>query len=231
MNVPVSNTDDSRFFVTWFEKHSRDFPWREDQVPPFQLLVTEMLLRQTQATQVDRLWDDFMSRFGTPEDLSTADRDELFNRIEELGFGNQRVNALTSASTYLLENHDGCVPTEKEDLLDIPHIGPYAANAVLCFAHGEPVPVVDSNILRLFCRLTGTEVNRIDIRREPWAWEIAEELLPEDPEKAQHHNYGLLDFTAAVCKSQSPQCQDCPLSSDCTYGLKVEADEEVTQLP
>jgi A/G-specific adenine glycosylase len=234
MNAPVSETDEitgSGFFVAWFEEDGRDFPWREDEVSPFQLLITEMLLRQTQATQVDRLWKDFMSRFSTPKDLSEADHDELFNRVEELGFGNQRVEALTSASTYLLENHNGQVPTEKEDLLDIPHIGPYASHAVLCFAHGEPVPVVDSNILRLFCRLTGTEVNRIDIRREPWAWEMAEELLPEDPEKAQAHNYGLLDFTAAVCKSQSPQCRDCPISSECAYGVRLKTGKKITHLP
>jgi len=220
-----------KFFVWWFQDHGRDFPWRKEGVTPFQLLVTEMLLRQTQATQVDSLWNDFMDRFETPEDLAGAEPGDLYERIKELGFGNQRVEALTTAATHLLEYHGGNVPAVEDKLMEIPHIGPYAAHAVMCFAHDKSVPVVDTNILRLFCRLLDKNVNRLDIRREPWAWEMAHELLPEKPKQAQEHNYGLLDFTAAVCKAKSPLCPDCPLSIHCSYGQKIEAGIEITQLP
>jgi A/G-specific adenine glycosylase len=218
------------FFVEWYHENRRSFPWREEATP-FQILVTEMLLRQTRASQVERLWSDFMDRFGTPDDLASADREVLFGRVEELGFGNQRVEALTSAARFLLNHHGGQVPDSKDDLLGIPHIGPYAAHAVLCFAHERRVPVVDTNVLRLFCRLLAREVNRLDIRREPWAWKFARDLLPEDRDKTEAHNYGLLDFTGVICKPRSPRCGDCPLSQACAYGQRVAKEEPVTGLP
>jgi len=218
------------FFVQWYRENGRSFSWRE-KATPFQLLVTEMLLRQTRASQVERLWNDFMQRFGTPDDLADADHAVLFVNVQELGFGNQRVEALTSAAQFLLDHHEGQVPDSKEALLEIPHIGPYAAHAVLCFAYSKRVAVVDTNVLRLLCRLLAREVNRLDIRREPWAWEAARELLPQEQEEVAAHNYGLLDFTAAVCKPRSPRCGDCPLSGPCAYGQRVEKQEPVIGLP
>jgi len=227
----LSNIVPSGFLATWFADHGREFPWREKRVSPFQLLITEMLLRQTRASQVDRLWGEFMTQFGTPRKLVVANRNRLFDRVEELGFGNQRTEALTSAAEHVVDHHSGQVPNSKDELLNIPHIGLYGAHSILCFAYGKRVPIVDTNILRLFCRLLTRKVNRLDIRREPWAWDYAEALLPESKKEVIAHNYGLLDFTAAICKPRSPQCKACPLSRLCYYGQQVERGKNVTGLP
>jgi A/G-specific adenine glycosylase len=206
------------FFVQWFENYGREFPWRKKGVSPFQLLLSEMLLRQTQAMQVERLWGDFMQEFGTVEKLVEADADSLFEKIEELGFGNQRVEALTSAAFHIVENHGGEVPVDLRDLMEVPHVGLYTARAVLCFGYGQALPIVDTNILRFFCRFTGRQITRPDIRREDWAWELAEKLLPEDEDAAEAHNYGILDFTAQVCLPSAPRCRRCHLKTACVQG-------------
>lgn len=216
------------FFEEWFLEHGRDFPWREEGVSPFHLLVTEMLLRQTRAMQVARLWEAFVERYPDPHSLLRADTERLFEEIQELGFGNQRVEALQSAARHLIDRHGGEVPRNEEELLAVPHVGLYIAHALLCFACGKAVAVVDTNILRLFARFEGKEVAQPDIRRNPWAWEMARGLVPQKPQRAENHNYGLLDFTAQVCKPRSPQCERCPLAGECVYGKSRLSGEEVT---
>lgn len=207
---------EERFFIKWFRQHGRDFPWRRDKLDPYKSLVTEMLLRQTRAEGVAKLWDEFFDRYPDVETLASAERGELQRLVAILGFGNQRAEALTHAAKHLIERHNGKVPKSLDALLAVPHIGHYAARAVLCFAFGRPVEIVDVNVLRFFARYFGIEV-KADIRRSPAAWELAARLLPKGPKRAQHHNYGLLDFTAQVCKAGRPRCEICPLASTCVY--------------
>ena len=208
-----------RFFVDWYQAHGRKFPWRQKDISPFAVLVTEMLLRQTQATAVSRLWFDFTLHYPDAWTLAQANRDELFEQLKILGLGHQRSSALVEAAAWLVEHCGGQVPGSKEKLLKIPHVGAYVANAVLCFAYGQKAEVVDTNILRFFSRYYDLTI-KPDIRRNPEIWEIARSSLPEEITEVQQHNYGLLDFTAAVCKARKPQCYACPLVSSCKWGVQ-----------
>jgi A/G-specific adenine glycosylase len=207
------------FFVDWYQVHGRNFPWRQKGVSPFAILVTEMLLRQTQAAAVSRLWLDFINRYSDAWTLAQAKRDELFEQLKILGLGFQRAEALVAAATWLIEHHNGQVPDSKDKLLRIPHVGAYVANAVLCFAYEQKVEVVDTNILRFCARYYGLTI-KPDIRKNPQIWEIARSLLPEEITKVKQHNYGLLDFTAEVCKARLPLCGTCPLVSSCQWGSR-----------
>lgn len=209
---------DPGFFADWYKAKGRNFPWRDAGVSPFHLLVTEMLLRQTRAEQVARLWGPFMGTYPNVVSLAAADDAALYEQVKELGFGRQRIGALKSAAQHLLDHHAGQVPPDKDALQAVPHVGLYAAHAVLCFAFNQAVPVVDINILRLFARIEGKKVAQPDIRRNPWVWEVARELIPGDPERARQHNYGILDFTGEVCKPRGPLCEICPLVLECRYG-------------
>lgn len=209
---------DPGFFAAWYKAEGRDFPWRHAGVAPFHLLVTEMLLRQTRAEQVARLWERFTRTYPNAASLAAADKSALYEQVKELGFGRQRVEALKSAAQHLLDQHAGQVPDAKEALQAIPHVGLYATYAVLCFAFNQAVPVVDINILRLFARIEGNKVAQPDIRRNPWVWEIARKLVPGDPQKAKQHNYGLLDFAGQICKPRGPLCEICPFAQACRYG-------------
>lgn len=146
------------FFVNWFELYGRDFPWRGKDISPYQFLVTEMLLRQTKAGAVAKLWESFLREYPDAHTLARANRDNLVSQIEILGFGNQRASALIEAANWLAAHHEGQVPRTLEELLKIPHIGNYAARAILCFAFGQRVEIVDVNILRFFARYYGLQV-------------------------------------------------------------------------
>jgi len=203
------------FFVNWFNKHGRDFPWRRQGVSPFNLLVTEMLLRQTRASEVAKIWETFVRRYPDAKALAKANRRELRALISILGFGKMRTDALILASRWIVKNCDAQVPTDPLSLMRIPHVGNYAAHAVLCFAHGERREIVDANVLRFFSRYHGSPV-KSDIRRNPHISDFARKALPKDGRLAKHHNYGLLDFTAQVCKPVGPLCHNCPLVNSCT---------------
>lgn len=204
------------FFVAWFRERGRAFPWRKPGTSPYGILVAEMLLRQTRAEMVASVWSEFVARYPDPHSLDAAPTKELYKLVRCLGFGVQRVTALKAIARALVVRHGGSVPDTVEELEALPHIGPYAARAVCCFAYGQPVPVVDSNVLRLFSRLAGWHLPR-DIRRRKAgpAWEVPARLLPN--EAAQEHNYGVLDFAAEVCRPVRPRCENCPLSGCCRY--------------
>lgn len=203
---------DQQFFIDWYRLNGRDFPWRREEVSPYSILVTEMLLRQTQANSVHKIWANFISNYPNPHILAKANKEVLSNQLEDLGLKNQRTQALIDVAQWLLEHHQGVVPNSLDELLMIPHVGQYTARAVLCFAYGYRMEIVDINILRFFSRYFGIDV-KPDIRRNPQIWEIARSILPTN--KVKEHNYGLLDFCSLVCKSKSPLCITCDLRFTC----------------
>ena len=218
------------FFATWYKKRGRVFPWRIDNIPPFTSLVTEMLLRQTRAGGVAKLWKDFFDKYYDPYLVAAANKENLFDELKILGFGNQRVEALVSASNWLINHHNGDVPKKLDQLLAIPHVGIYAARAVLCFAFNKRIEIVDVNVQRFFARYYGLEV-KADVRRNPHIWQIAQEALPGGSKRTQQHNYGLLDFTAEICIAGKPLCEICPLLSSCEFGKKQLAFLNKEKLP
>jgi len=207
---------DKNFFIKWYETSGRMFPWRQEGISPFYVLITEMLLRQTDAPSVAKIWHSFFVKYPNVETLAAANKDELFDQLKILGLAGQRSSALLLAASWIVEHHKGILPDTKEELCAIPHVGLYVAHAVLCFAFEQPVEVVDTNILRFFSRYYNIFVRKPDIRRNPKIWEVARASLPG--EKVKQHNYGLLDFTAEICKSRNPLCSLCPLApgSFCT---------------
>jgi A/G-specific adenine glycosylase len=204
------------FFVKWYKKRGRYFPWREEGTSPFAILLTEIMLRQTRAASVARLWHRFIDKYPTPNALARASESSLVKQLRTLGFGNMRSLALLGVAKWLLDHHDGNVPDGLQELLSIPHVGSYASRAVLCFAFGQKVEIVDNNVQRFFARYYGLQV-RSDIRRNPHVVELARQALPKSKKLIRQHNYGLLDFTAEVCKPGKPRCGACPLNQTCCY--------------
>ena len=140
--------------------------------------------------------------------MAAADPDELLGSISELGFGNQRTSALPALSSAICQTGEP-LPADPKDLMKLPYVGVYTAHAVACFAYGQRFPVVDLSVLRTVSRIAGIQPPK-DIRRAAQVWDIAWELLPK--RRFKEHNYGLLDFAAAVCKPRSPDCNECPIT-------------------
>ena len=206
------------FFSNWFKSRGRSFPWREKGVSPYGMLLAEVLLKQTRAEMVARVWPSLFSRYPGAAELAFANPEALFRHISYLGFGRQRTAALIQLSAAIGEA--GGLPSKPEDLMEFPHVGIYSAHAVACFAFGQRVPVVDLSVVRVLSRLAGLEPPG-DIRRAPEVWEMAWSLLPDD--EIQEHNYGLLDFAASICKARSPRCDQCPLACTCFHARHFES--------
>lgn len=200
------------FFTEWYARHGRRFPWRDPRTDPFRILLAEVLLRQTRAEMIVETWQELSSRYPSPAALAAASPKELLGLVKRLGLGRQRTRALKELAVAIAAR--GGVPATVEELARLPHCGLYTAHAVACFAFGLRVPVVDLSILRVLSRLSGAKPPR-DIRRAKEIWEIAWAILP--PSGIAEHNYGLLDFAAAVCKPRNPGCSDCPLAQGCAY--------------
>ena len=212
----------ANFFAQFYADSGRSFPWRHENISPFNILVGEILLKQTRAEKVAKVWPFLVSRYRNPSELAVADPDELFGTIAELGFGNQRTRALTELASAIIQV--GEFPDRPADLMKLPYVGIYTAHAVACFAFGQRVPVVDLSIVRVISRLAGIDP-AADIRRAPVIWDIAWALLPQYTVK--EHNYGLLDFAALVCKPRSPRCSECDIMEKCAYAKRGTAGKEL----
>ena len=207
------------FFSRFAKAHIRQLPWRRSNVTPFQLLVAEMLLKQTKASDVARIWPTFIRRYPTAKRLSAAPLSPLVRQLHTLGFQNQRATLLLRMAKYLQRQYSGQIPVTVRQLASIPGVGAYCATAVLSFALKKRLPIVDANVMRVYKRLTGDTPGR-DLRRSETVWAWAWSLLPT--RDSHIHNYGLLDFADSIC-SRVPKCGECTLRTECSYSKLTEA--------
>ncbi|MXZ90335.1 MAG: hypothetical protein F4W95_13490 [Chloroflexi bacterium] len=205
------------FFQNYYSAHGRSFPWREASASPFGILVAEILLKQTYAGKVANVWPSLIARYPSAGEMAAADPDELLKSVSELGFGNQRTSALLALSSAIRHTEEP-LSVDPGDLIKLPYVGVYTAHAVACFAYGQRFPIVDLSIVRTISRVVGIRPPK-DIRRATEVWNIAWSLLPW--RRFKEHNYGLLDFAAAVCKPRSPSCIECPIAAKCAHGRHV----------
>jgi A/G-specific adenine glycosylase len=204
-----------RFFWRYYDENGRRFPWRRKRTSAFALIVAEVLLKQTKATDVVPVWCDLLERYPTAADLSRVHQGTLCRILKPLGLQRQRTTALASMSKAIVRDFSGRVPREIEDLVELPYVGLYSACALASFRYGMRVPIVDANVLRVLSRLTGYNFGR-DLRRNHEVWAFAWAILPRN--RFAEHNYGLLDFSALVCAARNPGCGECPLCRRCAYG-------------
>lgn len=207
-----------RFFSRFERASGRKFPWRLRGTSAYRMLVAEVLLRQTKAEDVVEVWRFLVGAYPTPAALAAARLDVLRRVLRPLGLNRQRAIALKRISEAVVRELGGRVPNTLETLLSLPHVGLYAACALLSFKYGARAPIVDTNILRVFGRITGQDLGK-DLRRNPDAWSLAWSILPR--KHAAEHNYGLLDFAALVCRPRAPLCNACPLRRSCRYGQRM----------
>jgi|SRR5271157_559120 len=204
--------------LEWEGHHFRDFPWRKNRTP-YSVLVAEVLLKRTTATAANRVYAEFMARFPNLETLRTADSTKLEGILRKIGYHKRRTNILVEMSSFILKRYGGKIPKSKEELLNIPHVGYYTANAVLTFGYGIPTAIVDSNVARIIGRLF---LNNLSKRPSTQMFQrIADSLSSK--ENNDCYNYALLDIGALVCRYSIPKCEVCPLKSVCDYSSSVRA--------
>lgn len=174
--------------LEWSQGRLREFPWRET-TDPYEVLVAEILLQRTPAERVEPIYEEVVATYPNLATMAEADVGRLAEMLQTLGFQNQRARALIDIGSQLAGNG---VPENETALLELPYVGKYAANATLCFAFGQPRAIVDANVVRVYERAFGLDLSTTDSE----AWELAQELLPEDT--ARRFNLALLDFGATL---------------------------------
>jgi len=204
-----------RKLLQWFDKNERPFPWRRT-TNPFRVLIAEKLLQQTAATPaLIAAYQQTVRLFPTPAALARAPVRTLKAIIAPLGF-HYRAGELKRLAKTLVSKHNGRVPEDFGDLIQLPGIGDYSARAVLAFAFGLDVPVVDTNVARFLHRIYGldTPVGSNPARSRSLL-QLATSLIPSG--RARNFNLAVLDLCALICTSSRPNCTLCPLRSDCTF--------------
>jgi len=200
--------------LNWWDKNKRDFPWRRMN-DSYSILIAEMLLRKTTAQQVAGIYIKFLEKYPDPIALSEAEEDELNELLRPLGMEYKRAELLKKFGREVRDLYDGKIPAELQQLLKLPGVGMYAANAVLCFAFSEDVPLLDTNFIRVINRVFGVESQKPRARNDNKMWKFAKSLIPQN--KGKYFNLAILDFAALICTAKKPECSECPVRSVCEY--------------
>ena len=198
--------------LEWGGENFSDFPWRSSR-SPYEILVAELLLKRTTATAAARVYRDFVKRFPSLQEIAAAPDEELVKALSSVGLQYQRARSMKRLAVWIMSKHDGEIPRDLEDLLDVPGLGDYSATAVLSFGYGAPAAVLDTNVERILVR-----VFRNTLTPRPTSaalHELARVLLPEEGHR--EYNYGLLDLGRQVCTYVDPRCAECPLTSQCDF--------------
>lgn len=202
----------SHAVIDWQQQLGRhDLPWQQDPTP-YRVLVSEIMLQQTQVVTVIPYFQRWMVRFPTIETLATATEEDVMALWQGLGYYSRARN-LRKAAQYLVEHHQGEFPDSLAELQDIPGVGRYTAGAITSFARDQYGPIVDGNVKRLFCRLFAIHGDPASSIVTKQLWQLAETLTP----KIQNRIFaqGLLDLGATLCTPKTPDCQNCPFTQTC----------------
>jgi A/G-specific adenine glycosylase len=198
--------------LEWYRLHARDLPWRHTR-DPYRIMVSEIMLQQTQVDRVIPKYHAFLDAFPTVESLADAATSDVIRLWSGLGYNRRAVN-LQRAAGAVVDEYNGEFPTNVERLKRLPGIGPYTAGAIACFAFEQDVGFLDTNIKRFLHRLfVGPEVP-VEQRTQRQMQEIASAIVPE--------GYGwkwgqtLIEFGALQCTARKPACLTCPLQRHCT---------------
>ena len=193
--VLVPDTALARAFSTrlrrWFRRHGRDLPWRRTR-DPYRILVSELMLQQTQVARVVPRYEAWLERWPTARALADAPVADVIAAWNGLGYNRRAVN-LHAAARILA---DEGIPTDLEGLRRLPGVGPYTAAAVACFALGQDVIPVDVNVRRVLDRAAAVAA-----------------VTPE-PGQAYDLTQALFDLGATVCLARVPRCGACPLAAE-----------------
>lgn len=205
--------------LAWYQTSHRDLPWRQTR-DPYRILVSEVMLQQTQAERVVPKYHQFLSRFPTVHSLAAATPGEVIRAWAGLGY-NRRAVSLLRAAQVIVERHGGQLPPDRSTLERLPGVGRYTSGAVLCFAFGEDVGFWDTNIARVLHRVfVGPELpaRRLSPRQLD---ALVERLVPRG--RGYEWNQALIELGAVQCTARRPACPTCPLQTCCRAFPEIQA--------
>jgi A/G-specific adenine glycosylase len=197
--------------LSWYASAKRDLPWRATD-DPYAILVSEVMLQQTQVERVLPKYHQFLAAFPTLNALASAPTAEVISAWVPLGY-NRRAVSLQNIARQVIAEYDGKLPQTIAELLKLKGIGRYTAGAIACFAYHQQVATVDTNIFRVLHRVfLGLEHPEPKLSNEGM-FVFAAQVLPSG--QAYDWHQALMDMGATICSSANPQCARCPLQECC----------------
>jgi A/G-specific adenine glycosylase len=208
-----------RNVIGWYRRHQRVLQWRTT-TKPYEILVSEIMLQQTQVSRVQEKLPLFLKRFPSIHALAKASKADVIRAWHGMGYNNRAVRLSELAKT-ITTKYRNRFPSDIADMQTLPGIGPYTAHAMACFAFRQTVPVVDVNIRRVLSRVFWKMKSVSDVKTEKEIWALAQHVLPRN---AYIWNQALMDIGATICTARKPLCNDCPVAQYCksrTFGSSV----------
>ena len=210
--------DKLAFFVEaltkWFRNNGRNLPWRRTR-DPYRILVSEIMLQQTNVDIVIPIYNKFLQEFPTIQTLAQSSIQEIKKITDELGY-KRRGEFLHEIAKQITYERKGEFPSNLGELLALKGIGRYTAGAILSFAFEKPAAIVDVNVERVLTRIFGLWRWERNAKLEKEIWKISEAMIA-NKENVWTINQGILDLGATICVAKKPKCPLCPMIKICEY--------------
>src|SRR5881296_1311792 len=218
----------TRKVLAWYARAGRDLPWRRTR-DPYRVLVSEVMLQQTQVSRVREYYPRFLERFPDLRSLARAKPRAVREAWDGLGYYARARNLHQLAKRVagrgvtdkgVAGDSVAELPEDPEELIKLPGIGRYTAGAVASFAYEKPVPAVDTNVARVLRRAFGNVERGM---RNAELWRLASLLVPKSGKRAWKFNQAIMELGALICVARIPKCEQCPVRPDCKTGRRSAA--------
>jgi len=200
-----------RRLLDWYRRNGRDLPWRDTR-DPYRILVSEVMLQQTQVDRVLPKYHEWIEKYPTLGALAAAPEDEVNQTWRPLGY-NIRPRRLHAIARESVERYGGELPGDEATLRSFKGIGAYTAGAVLSFAFGQRAAILDTNVARVLFRVFVGAGDPKSHAMRRHLWDVSRTVLPM--RHVFDFNQALMDFGATLCTARKPQCGVCPLRTGC----------------
>lgn len=207
--------------LDWYNHNGRQFYWRKKNLTHYEYIIAEVLLQRTKAETVSKFYPQFLKDFPNWKTLANTDIQYVEDYIKPIGLYRQRSKRLLNLAKEMLKRN-GRLPKDRFELESIPFMGQYIANAVELIIFNKPSPLVDVNMVRVLERFFGKR-KLSDIRYDPYLQNLSYSVV--NHKQAKEINWGILDFAALVCKTNTPCKVKCPLKLQCSFCKKLPPSE------
>ena len=195
-------------------------PWRETN-DPYKIWISEIMLQQTRVDQAWPYFERFIGEFPTVYALAEAEQQQVMKAWEGLGYYSRARN-LHAAAKMIVEDFDGKLPEDYDEIIKLKGIGPYTAAAITSIAFGKPNAVVDGNVIRVITRYFGIENDVRSSKTTKQVQQHVDGLISAD--QPADFNQGMMEIGSTVCKPTKPDCLVCPISFDCVANKTAKTD-------
>jgi A/G-specific adenine glycosylase len=207
----------------WYRRNARDLPWRRTR-SAYEVLVSELMLQQTQVSRVITYYGEFLDAFPTLVDVARARPARVLEAWEGLGYyaRARNLHKLAREVTDRGREPERQLPADTAALRALPGIGAYTAGAVASFAYERRAALVDTNVARVLKRVFAPSVVVKSSNGQRQLWQLAESILPRTGRATWTHNQALMELGALVCTARIAHCGRCPVRSVCKSVSKPE---------